>query len=1227
MMMMRSKKCGLRLILALILGINSKLLLCGECGNKYEYLSDLAQHVPILNNALKISKLDYFCVNVPAFIGISHKTVKEILQHAGYDLPACWNIFIKKLDPDGKLLKEALGTKILGRRITKALEQFGRELVDEFEKLSQCEYSCDLLGDEFKKFIAHAKHKNWQLMVRSSGHEDSCTFSNAGGNHTEINVCPTWRNILLAMGGVVASYVSAKSLAQRLTAGDTTIFDSPFVPVLIQRMVGEDSERHGLSVGCVLYTQEPLGQTPGVVSVISSLGHNEGVVNNSVSTDKTYIVKRASKFWSYSVVGEKPFRLVPVPTGGLSQKYNDRVQKTAFSLQSPNNVLCKSLYVIAETLQDHYHCPLDIELIVIPECKKIYLVQVRPIVRNDTMRPSYCREIPDYCDWIQGDCIVSADCGVRHIVQQDDIICAKTLAQALSMYQKKSNTDGKCVIVVERDAQAQSHAAIIFQHANIPVLRVKAFENVSTWCKKDPVNLFIDVQRGGIIHGPDCTISSGWYFHPIPLHLSVPVRPDAPFRQAQESPQTGCNFQTRSKEKKHIKIKNFGEYSSLEDRDLFALLKYAPAKQTRKVLSILLYRLNLIKKYFIRTSCDKMKKTFACDALTKIGYLEQEINNVIGHYESVSNLPAYDIQRLLPIKLLEALWFQEPCDSFINNFSVTSVCNTFQEYNIFLEAHKLSKELVGDKELFVLIYKGCRLVMTKALEDRWINWVERLLQTGKRKNLIALMNNIDSLGIFASWLNLSFAASDTRDARKLFKKIQGELNQTQNQFALLRTKRQEITACDASLLALPEYWEKQEKIIKDLMTFFMSENLLCEYLDKNRENICAFYAVISLMEQFITYYDSAIKALAASSQYKNVEQKVDHFITLVNYYHDLWLAWIAHIAPQYLGLPNQKYIEFYVHHMKKFKEQMCKVKRDRDELTQNSAWWFSAERTVITNTSPRYPNVIKANEFFTLIHQNLLVLISAWLHRNTIHKDVLPEFIQKLTVGKIIGLEFGPDKLTLHYNSILNVHSMLAHLTYNKKDSSAELTCRFMGSDCDQRWNIIQRCAVESILDGYDLIDAAIYEYVDIPLGTYFTYRLTPDTNVAYLSDMIDFMKTLTFKQADLVYKYRSLGPDMADHPCYDRLVRFILRHIDTLARKTVFDCVCPLVRDAELAKNYSYAFPVIMQFVQEIVKENSYRTCQKDEYSCRAQEIMKSLKEVDLVVWNVKKRKGAFNE
>ena len=184
---------------------------------------------------------------VPEYASIStFKIQSKLKDYGGIDIEKKWNEIINKHFPTSEQKEEVLRTKkwppgflmdcaLLRSQIEEAVE---RIIVKEQSKtLDQIFESSGL--DEL---ITDAAQRKERLMVRSTGREDTKEFANAGGNTSVSNVIPDSNIVLLGIKEVITSYFGEKSLKQRLGVGDPSLFDeTPFTPVLIQRMIGENS--------------------------------------------------------------------------------------------------------------------------------------------------------------------------------------------------------------------------------------------------------------------------------------------------------------------------------------------------------------------------------------------------------------------------------------------------------------------------------------------------------------------------------------------------------------------------------------------------------------------------------------------------------------------------------------------------------------------------------------------------------------------------------------------------------------------------------------------------------------------------------------------------------------------------------------------------------------------------------------------------------------------------
>jgi hypothetical protein len=222
--------------------INQKILdYTNQYGAKYANLRVLKENLQTMNAD----------VQVPEFAGISNeKMINFITQTLRYEnLKTDWQALQAEKNEQGILEKAG---------------EISKKLEEAFKKNDGNDLK-NLFGEDEWKSIEQFK-KSHTFMVRSTGKEDSKEFSNAGGNESVANVKFETQALLEAIKTVVCSYVSDKSLKQRMdaarNAGKKFEVGDLFLPVLVQKMIGEKTDNQDIkkipSSG-VLFTTDPQG--------------------------------------------------------------------------------------------------------------------------------------------------------------------------------------------------------------------------------------------------------------------------------------------------------------------------------------------------------------------------------------------------------------------------------------------------------------------------------------------------------------------------------------------------------------------------------------------------------------------------------------------------------------------------------------------------------------------------------------------------------------------------------------------------------------------------------------------------------------------------------------------------------------------------------------------------------------------------------------------------------
>jgi phosphoenolpyruvate synthase/pyruvate phosphate dikinase len=340
-------------------------------------------NLTLLSDLCKNLKNDTYAFDVPQFFGISSKDIQTFVKNIlKKDLAQEWDDLINTYSlKDNDWLTKAITSKKFPDGFlagAKAIEVSINKSFDDVIKNNKQDLK-DLFQD-IKEISIPENLKTEKLMVRSTGKEDTDKLANAGGNESVANVDPETNQILMAMKIVIASYFSEKSLTQRLGAGDQSIPEAPFTPVLIQRMIGEKDETNLPRCG-VMFTEETegalskiiKGKTSGITIIQCAFGHNEGVVNSIVSVD-TYIVDSDEQ--QHAVIRPKQFRIAPIEALKLDRKDNDPAYINRPVLEPHAITAMKQL---ATELETFYKKPMDVEFVIFKEENKetIYIQDLR----------------------------------------------------------------------------------------------------------------------------------------------------------------------------------------------------------------------------------------------------------------------------------------------------------------------------------------------------------------------------------------------------------------------------------------------------------------------------------------------------------------------------------------------------------------------------------------------------------------------------------------------------------------------------------------------------------------------------------------------------------------------------------------------------------------------------------------------------------------------------------
>ena len=122
-------------------------------------------------------KINNFLISIPIFKGISSDCIQGTLADCGLNLTKEWQTLSNKYFTK-KQQNKIIKTKKFPKKCTQQLNQLSKKIKKTFYTLAK------------KQTQSKQYSKNLKIMIRSSGNEDSTECTNAGGNHSELNIAP-----------------------------------------------------------------------------------------------------------------------------------------------------------------------------------------------------------------------------------------------------------------------------------------------------------------------------------------------------------------------------------------------------------------------------------------------------------------------------------------------------------------------------------------------------------------------------------------------------------------------------------------------------------------------------------------------------------------------------------------------------------------------------------------------------------------------------------------------------------------------------------------------------------------------------------------------------------------------------------------------------------------------------------------------------------------------------
>lgn len=489
------------------------------------------------NKAANLHELSLICPkNIPVFCPLSDENVQAHLDKYALQWRDLWKEFQTQQGDEKSAIRES-AIPILQKLRELIITTFNQQPFED---------------PDFVKFLDTVKQKNATLMVRSTGEEDTVDGANPGGNESIAAVEPTVEAVSAAMGQVVASYFSEKSLKQRLLSLINDITKDAFMPVLLQQMVGEP--KYGYKTSAAVIRSGVMYTSKGNTQIHVAPGHGDLVINGKGLFDTFWVTR---KNIVYSEVAKKAYRLVPADDG-LIMKKNPLILQNRASISED---VARRIAEWGHRFEACFGMPSDVEFIYDPNLDEIEFVQRRPIPDGEVklVVPSSVppASIPKLRKAIkQGDIqkldaevITPAGFAAKVITYPNQVLIFNTIEEALTQYLLQTNSPVK-VVVVKNLAGTMSHEAALFNSKAIPVLQMVDASALNLWLESKNSILMIDPQRNQILNvtmicnpqNPEQDLNDqqyleeGLFTHPIAPTTAAQVTMTKPFELSEINP-------------------------------------------------------------------------------------------------------------------------------------------------------------------------------------------------------------------------------------------------------------------------------------------------------------------------------------------------------------------------------------------------------------------------------------------------------------------------------------------------------------------------------------------------------------------------------------------------------------------------------------------------------------------------------------------------------------------
>lgn len=988
---------------------------------------------------------------------------------------------------------------ITDREIADHIKKFDPEIFTMWEKFqkecSDFEYLKEISERARKVFQDHpydspllhewVKENPGRLIIRSSGKEDSDTISNAGGNETVPLVKGDLSSINDAIGTVVGSYFGERSIRQRLMAKDASLSDGPpFLPVLVQTMVMEEKEP--LTSGVLFTRPEP--DFPELITIQAGLGNNHGIVSCKVMVDTYQVCGNRT----HAIVRDKEERYAHVPAGEgnytLEKVENsaEHAKKEALSQGVIQDLAKTATYIASSKVHgDGQKKSMDMEYTLKKrEGQKptLYILQARPLDAPGIEKPKATYvDTTNAQDTVQGKTLLFGGSWVRTINSEKEVIFADDLPAALHFYEQLSDKTGIKGVVIRKTAPLTSHEGVVFRTTGLPVIVIEnaqAFEKAKSLVSKNTPVLLSPQNSETFVAAAnlkgDC-IKEGLVTFPSEMEASVGSLPDLPKVEQLHAKLSKQLLHGRELPKK-------GETPSLH------ALVQTIASQDKESAEFALATLLKLLRGQVKTSVESLtkespefEKSAVMEMVSAYGaILETTEKELIAALEK----PPGTLERLFPLKRVEALIFQSHSPHIVNGVSFANSLSTIKT------ARTLPKEVGAATQLLTYYKKGAASEETGA---RWEQFVLNLQKSSPESimKLKEITNKLDEMQLTGIWINLTFKSGcDISHPVELLADIEAQMEKNRAAFDWTRKEIKGVEECERQ----EREWENPSFCKKNIDSlhgvyknwFFPKENSALKVQYEKADQLGKL-AILQFMGRAVNSYDRTIKSMKGSTQI-DIKTKTVYFTQFLNTYFEMMES-AFHLKPN-MNVGPYTLLEFAEKLHKGttvtqgggwgFEGGGFAFQPGYDSLIQTD-WLNMSEQSLTYNFTPDptfnvAPFLIGAKadlefnidwpgrleSYFTLFHQNLETLKNTLMNECGVNEELLAPTVKQ----RINELKANVDRVTLSsirqagenieitFNQSLLQHACTITFQYdpNNLKKGMEMKVAAYGNNEQDRW-------------------------------------------------------------------------------------------------------------------------------------------------------------------------------